>query len=209
MKIAVVSQKGGVSKSTLSRLLAREYSKAKKNVLIADMDINQATSFEWQARRLQKNIQPEINVQQFKNVNTTKHLNKVYDLIIYDGAPASSKQTLEIAKISTVVLLPTGGSIDDMNPQIRLAHALVKNGIKKKRIAFILSKTGSSDVENLEARTYITDVGYEVISGEIPEKVGYRRAMDEGKTLTETPYATLNIVATKVAQCIVKKIKTL
>jgi chromosome partitioning protein len=51
--IGMVSQKGGVGKSTLARLLAREYANAGWNVKIADLDVSQGTSFSWQARRLQ------------------------------------------------------------------------------------------------------------------------------------------------------------
>jgi len=37
--IAVVSQKGGVGKSTCARLIAREYAQAGWNVKIADLDL--------------------------------------------------------------------------------------------------------------------------------------------------------------------------
>ena len=43
--IGMVSQKGGVGKSTLSRLVAREYALAGWNVKIADLDVSQGTSF--------------------------------------------------------------------------------------------------------------------------------------------------------------------
>ena len=51
--LALISQKGGVSKSTLARLIAREYANAGWNVKIADLDVSQGTSFHWQGRRLQ------------------------------------------------------------------------------------------------------------------------------------------------------------
>ena len=50
--IGIVSQKGGVGKSTIARLLAREYAQAGWNAKIADLDVAQGTSFNWQARRL-------------------------------------------------------------------------------------------------------------------------------------------------------------
>jgi chromosome partitioning protein len=37
--IAMVSQKGGIGKSTLSRLIAREYANAGWSVKIADLDV--------------------------------------------------------------------------------------------------------------------------------------------------------------------------
>ena len=66
--IGVVSQKGGVGKSTLSRLVAREYAAARWSVKIADLDISQGTSFNWQSRRLARGILPEIAVERFGTV---------------------------------------------------------------------------------------------------------------------------------------------
>src|SRR5450755_3707911 len=45
--ISLCSQKGGVSKSTLARLVAREYANAGWSVKIADLDVSQGTSFSW------------------------------------------------------------------------------------------------------------------------------------------------------------------
>src|ERR1022692_3385638 len=66
--ISIVSQKGGVSKSTLARLVAREYANAGWSVKIADLDIAQSTSFAWQGRRLQAGIEPIIPVERFGTV---------------------------------------------------------------------------------------------------------------------------------------------
>jgi cellulose biosynthesis protein BcsQ len=54
--ISFVSQKGGVSKGTLARLIAREYANSGWNVKIADLDVGQGTSFHRQGRRLSKLI---------------------------------------------------------------------------------------------------------------------------------------------------------
>jgi chromosome partitioning protein len=43
--IGIANQKGGVGKSTLARIIAREYAAAKWNVKVADLDISQGTSF--------------------------------------------------------------------------------------------------------------------------------------------------------------------
>lgn len=55
--LGMVSQKGGVGKSTLARLVAREYANAGWSVKIADLDVSQGTSFNWQARRLQHTLE--------------------------------------------------------------------------------------------------------------------------------------------------------
>lgn len=43
--LGVVSQKGGVGKSTIARLIARELASQDWQVKIADLDISQATSY--------------------------------------------------------------------------------------------------------------------------------------------------------------------
>jgi chromosome partitioning protein len=51
MIISLISQKGGVGKSTLARLLAVEIAKAGWRVKIADLDPAQGTATKWKARR--------------------------------------------------------------------------------------------------------------------------------------------------------------
>ena len=65
MIISLISQKGGVGKSAVARLLAVEFTKAGWNVKIADLDPAQGTSAKWKARRDRAGIQPEIAVEKF------------------------------------------------------------------------------------------------------------------------------------------------
>ena len=112
--IAMVSQKGGTGKSTLARLVAREYAQAKWSVKIADLDISQGTSFNWQSRRLQNGVEPVIAVERFGNVEQAMKVAPHVDLLILDGPPHSTAGTLRIAQASDLVILPTGLSLDDM-----------------------------------------------------------------------------------------------
>ena len=47
MKISLVSQKGGVGKSTLARMIACEYAAGGWDVHIADFDTRQGSCTEW------------------------------------------------------------------------------------------------------------------------------------------------------------------
>ena len=85
--IGVVSQKGGVGKSTLARLLAREVAAGGASVKIADLDIQQGTSFKWAARRAANGLTPEIRVETFANVKTALSEAAAFDVYIFDGAP--------------------------------------------------------------------------------------------------------------------------
>jgi chromosome partitioning protein len=203
--LGVVSQKGGVGKSTVARLMAREYAAAGWNVKIADMDVSQATTYHWQSRRLQYNAEPVISVEQFSNVDQAIKLARNYDLIIFDGAPHATSTTLKIAQHSDLVVLPTGLSLDDLEPTVRLAHELKQKGIPKDKIAFALCRIGESENEVREAADYIAAAGYFLLSGAMPEKIAYRRASDIGRAATETTYRTLNQKADELAQAIVNR----
>lgn len=203
--IGVISQKGGVGKSTIARMLAREYALAGWDVLIADMDIQQSTSFDWYTRRLESHLEPEFSVQKFSAVDKALKQGEKYDLVIFDGSPHATRQTQQIAQASQLVVLPAGNSKDDLNPQIRLAHEL-SDVLPVDRIVFVLSRVGS-DAETEGAKSWIKQAGYVVLEGSLPEKTAYRLAMDAGRALTETTYKTLNQRADEVVQSIVNQLQ--
>jgi chromosome partitioning protein len=207
--LAIVSQKGGVGKSTLARLIAREYAAADWNVKIADLDIGQGTSFNWQSRRLQQQVEPIIAVERFGTVKQALKVASHVDLLILDGPPHSTAGTLKIAEASDLVILPTGLSLDDLQPSVLLAHELVKKGIAREKIAFALCRVGDSNLELIEAQTYITEAGYRVLTGSIPEKIAYRRASDAGRALTETRFPSLNDRSDELAQSVINLVTKL
>jgi len=209
IQIGVASQKGGVGKSTVCRLIAREYAKAGWTVKIADLDVSQGTCFDWQSRRMSNHITPEVPVERFSSVSQALKFAHVYDLIIFDGKPYATSQTLEIAKAVNLLILPTGLSLDDLRPSVLLAGELCNKGIPKGKLAFAFCRTGESDIELLEAQTYISDAGYSYLDGAMPEKAGYRRASDLGFSPTETRFPTLNKKADILAQCVIDKVTQL
>ena len=201
--VGVISQKGGVGKSTLSRLIAREYAAADWSVKIADLDISQGTSYNWQSRRLAKGIVPEIPVERFGTVDQALKVADHYNLLVIDAPPHSTSGTLRVATASDLLILPTGLALDDLEPTVLLAHELVKAGVPKERLVFVFTRVGDSEAELLEARNYLFNAGYTALKNSLPEKVAYRRANDEGKSLTETRFASLNEQADRLAQEIV------
>lgn len=201
--VGVVSQKGGVGKSTLARLIAREYAIAGWDVKIADLDISQATSTDWKQRRELNNIQPEIAVEPFRTVTQALKHADVYDLMVLDGPPHSMQGTLEIARESNLLILPTGLAIDDLKPSVLLAHELVKSKISIEKIIFVLCRVGDRDNEIQDARSYIEKAGYSTTAGSIPEKTAYRQASDNGRAVSEVSFPTLKQRAEQVAQHII------
>lgn len=203
-KIGVVSQKGGVGKSTLAAMTAVAYALAGWKVLVADMDVSQGSLVEWNSFRKKNKIIPIVDVATFNRVGDVfDHAD--YDIVVFDGAPHASQLTKEIADICDLVLLPTGCSIMDLNPQIRLAHELTDEHIVAKKILFVLMKIGSNKSENEEVLAYLKNTGYQIAKGGIPEKTSFRKAFREGKTLTEVTFPSLKRACEEVMQSIVNR----
>lgn len=203
IQISAVSQKGGVGKSSIIRLVAREFAANNWQVKIADFDIKQGTCINWKMRREQYSRSPDIAVESFRTVSQVQRIVDMYDLVLYDGQPHSTVATLEIARVCNKILLPTGLSRDDLIPSILLAHELKKEQIDMSSVAFVLCKVGDSELEIKEAREYIRQAGYLVLDGAIPEKIGYRRALDEGRSFTEATHPSLRQKAEILAQNII------
>lgn len=203
--IAFISQKGGVSKSTLSRALAREATEGGLRTKIADLDIEQDTSVQWHRRRLQADIQPQVSVEAFSTAAHALSVSENYDLLILDGPARASKGTLEISKVANLVVQPTGASLDDLIPAIKVFHGLVKAGIRKEKLVFALGRIGT-DSEEADARAYILEAGYEVLEGCLVERPAYRQAQNKGYAVTETRYKGLNERADQLIQSLINKV---
>lgn len=201
--LAFLSQKGGVGKSTLARILAVEMAKAGLSVKIADLDNRQTTSYLWAQRRAERGHEPKIEIDVYENVNTALTEALRHDVLIVDGAGHASRDTRIVAKAADLVVLPTGICIDDLYPTVLLAHDLRKEGLPKERIRIALGRITDSGVELRATRKYLGQSGYNVLPGELPFRTAYAKATDQGLAFTETPFRTLNKRAEEVAQGIV------
>lgn len=187
--IAVVSQKGGPGKSTIARALATAFAAAGWQTEIADMDIDQGTATSWQQRRLRAGVEPTITVRQFGNPAQALSKASACDMLIFDGAPMANKATAAMALAADLVVIPSGLALDDLEPTVALANALVdRDGVPVNRIVFALNQTGTSTLEVEEARTYLSKTRFDVLDGAIPKKPAFSRAHDAGLSLIETPF---------------------
>ena len=207
--IGFISQKGGVGKSTLARMMAREFVVGGISCKIADLDTQQQTCTLWAGRRAEAQVAPDLQIQSFASVRDAVAEAPRFEALILDGKPNASKQTVEIAKAADLIVVPTGQTIDDLHPGVVLAHSLRKAGIGPVRFAFALFKTTGSARERLSARAYLHEAGYSVLDGDVAATTAYGSASDAGKAITETSFRTLNDRASQLAQSIIDQLAQL
>lgn len=198
MIISCIGQKGGGAKSTIARTLAAGFTEAGWKTHLADIDEKQQTSLKWCKRREDAGL-PVIDCGLYRRVDTAVKLKDQYHLLIIDGRPAAETTSLDVAMESDLVLVSTGTTIDDLEPSLELVRELVKKGISQDKIVFIVAKS-PSDSEGIKAQETIKAWGFCVLNSVIPFKTSYGNALDQGRSLSETPFKSLNTIAKNMTE---------
>jgi chromosome partitioning protein len=203
--VGVVSQKGGVGKSTLCQLIAREAAFSGKQAKILDFDTKQMTSTDWVRARLEHDIEPAIEAEPAKNLDKVLKHSRGYDIVVLDGAAGTPKRTDELVRACDLIVLPTGASRADLVPMIALAHRIAEMKLTVDGPVFALCRVLTAS-EAAEARATIGKAGFETLDGELTERPGYRQAQNFGRTATETGFPSLNDKARRLAHAILDRL---
>jgi chromosome partitioning protein len=99
-------------------------------------------------------------------------------------------------------------SLDDLNPAIREFNGLVKAGIAKKKLAFIINCT-SSQTEEKNTREYLSEADYFAFSTSLLDRVSYREAQNQGLSIGEVKYERLREKVRKLVKEIISIIYTI
>ena len=202
MIISLISQKGGVGKSALSRLIAVEYANSGWQVKIGDLDKLQGSTTKWKTRRDANSIEPEIAVEKYATVERAIRDAAQYDLMVLDGPAFAEQGGKAMAEASGLVIMPTGYAIDDLEPQVQTAYDLETAGIDPDKIIFVFCRADGSDSEDKAAREYLKRARMNVIKPIFPERPSIRQAHNDGRAASEVGHHSLKTKALAVAEAI-------
>ena len=203
--VSLISQKGGVGKSALARLIAVEFAKNGWAVKIGDLDKYQGSTTKWKARRDQRDIFPEIAVEKYATVDRAVRDAVNFDLMILDGPAFAEAGGKTMARASDLVIMPTGYSLDDLEPQIETAYDLEAVGVHQKKIIFVFCRAAGSATEDAAARSFLKRAKMSVLNSVFPEKASIRQAHNEGKAASEVPYLSIQKKVLPIVQEIANK----
>jgi chromosome partitioning protein len=189
----------------LARLLSVEAARNGRKVLLADFDLEQLTCLEWNAMRLRRNVEPEIDVRSFKSLKKLRKGEEHFDLIVADTRGLADDLTKEVAEESSVVFLPTGTSIDDLRPTLALAQRLAKHGADGK-VMFILSKTGRSERQIAAALQRIEAQGFPILAATWGLRDGLQSEFDAGGVGLESGNQYLRGIAENVGRAMMGRV---
>jgi len=207
MIISLISQKGGVGKSALARLLAVEFIRAGWLVKIADLDTMQGTTTKWKARRDRAKLQPEIPVEKFATVERAVREADRFDLVLLDGPAHAEKGGRDMAKASDLVLMPTGYGLDDLEAQVEAAYELEESGTPRNKIWFVFCRISGSASEDQTAREYLQRAKINVFEPVFPELPSIRQGHNAGKAASEISFPAVQERSVALAVAIAKHVQ--
>ncbi|MBX9588127.1 MAG: ParA family protein [Hyphomonadaceae bacterium] len=196
--IALISQKGGVGKSTLARAIAAVAAGAGLKVRLVDLDPQQRTLLLWEKARRDNEIWPEITIEALATSEGPDVRAPMDDVLILDLPGQMTEAALHVALRAHLVVQPTGPSRDDLHPGVLVFHALQNCGVPRDRLVFALCRLLTKAEED-KARSYLAAAGYAVLPGAIPERAAYREALDRGRSLTEIDAGLDELVSSLMA----------
>jgi chromosome partitioning protein len=188
--ISFCGQKGGTGKSGLAQAFAVEAARQSGAVIIADLDEGQRTSFEWGQARIKNGLEPSVIVKSVSRLMVFQEA-ALCDVLVIDAPGWADDLSIWMAHHSHLLVLPSKPTVQDMNPTIRLIHELRKKGIEDYRSAIVLNEVIQASEADF-ARKHLATQGLCALAGHLRSLKSYRDVGRVGKTLAETPTATIN-----------------
>ena len=130
--LAVLSQKGGAGKSTLSIHLGIQAHTQGRRVLFVDLDPQRSLSAWWQLRAADTPQLVETDARRLPGVLEAARADEI-DLAVLDTAPAVSSDTATIARLAHLALIPLRPGVLDL-----MAVASTADTVKKTRTPALL-----------------------------------------------------------------------
>ena len=175
--IAVIAQKGGVGKTTLSIATAVAAVADGLSAAVVDLD-PQATAANWSDRR-----KPESPVVISAQATRLPHILEAAaaqgaDLVVIDTAPRAEQGALAAAKAADLVLIPCRPAIYDLET-IGTTVELVRFAERDLPLLCVLNGVPPRGPKEQQAREILAGHGVPVC----PASLGYRAAVDHAATL--------------------------
>ncbi len=212
LTIALISQKGGVGKTTLAIHLATAFEAQGRQTLLVDLD-PQTSAAEWKdARQSERPYVMAVPPSRLGKALETAREHQA-EVVVLDTAPHSEGTALDAARAADLILVPCQPSIMDLRAMRKTADLL--NYVKKTTYAVLNEVAPQGTVADEAGRAITAQFGISVCPIRLGQRVAFSRCLLTGQTAQEYEPgskaaqeidALLQWVSMKVGLCSSKKV---
>ena len=184
--LAVLSQKGGAGKTTLTIHLGIQAHGQGKRVLFVDLDPQRSLSAWWQLRPTDTPQLVETDARRLPGVLEAARADGI-ELAVLDTAPAVSGDTATIARLADLALIPLRPGVLDL-----MAVAGTAETVRKTRTAALLvlnacpPARGTSEASvTMDARRALAGYAADIASVSVTDRRDFSRALNGGEAVNE------------------------
>lgn len=186
MIIAVLNQKGGVGKTTLSVNLAASLSRRDARVLLIDAD-PQGSALDWAAAR---EGEPIFSVVGLPRPTVHKEIQQVgqgYDYVVIDGPPRVTDLARSAIMAADVVLIPVQPSPYDIWAADEVVKLLQEAKVYKDQLksVFVINRKIANTAIGRDVREALTAYPLPVLDASVTQRVVFAEAAAQGKAVHE------------------------
>lgn len=180
--VAVVAEKGGVGKTTLSLALAVAAVQAGRKVAVLDLD-PQATAAQWTDRRTPEFPWVVATPATRLRAAIEKAKGQGVDFLIVDTPPHAGTDAVEAARCADLILVPMEPHLFSLETLPKLSNLFKLAGDVPATI--VISKSSVQGREARDAAAYIKGQGFNVCPVTLPQRAAHRHAGNLGQTAQE------------------------
>ncbi|RSU73186.1 ParA family protein [Sphingomonas sp. S-NIH.Pt3_0716] len=179
--VAILSQKGGVGKTTLATCLAVAAEADGKSTAVLDLDPQATASFWGDVREGETPAVSSLQAVRLGPVIAAARKAGT-DLVIIDGAAVARDVAFQAAEQADLVLIPTKAAVFDT---MSMTHTLALVRQLAKPSAVVLTFVSPKGQETADAISAIEQLGAEVCPATIGNRKAYFRAQSMGLAAQE------------------------
>lgn len=205
MIVAILNQKGGAGKTTISVNLARALQQDNSKVLLVDSD-PQGSARDWHAAG-EGNLLTVVGLDRPTLDKDVKAIADGYDWVLIDGAPQLAEMAVAAIKCADVVLIPVQPSpydiwaAEDLVEVIKARQQIANN---RPKSAFLISRQITNTNLGKEVREALNGYNLPVFQFGTFQRVIYAKTAASGSTVLDSES---NTDAAKEIKNIAKELK--
>ncbi|HNG92018.1 MAG: AAA family ATPase [Blastocatellia bacterium] len=192
MILAVLNQKGGVGKTTLSIHIATFFAQEGNRVLVVDAD-PQSSALDWSVSRETEGLFPVVGIPKPSLHKEIPALAKDYDLVVIDGPPRVNDVARSAIMASDAVLIPIQPSPYDVWAAKEIVDLLQEASVFKENLksAFVINRKIVNTAIGRDVTEALADYRLSVFSSTVSQRVSFAESAAKGQTVMEIDPASL------------------